>query len=59
VLSINSYFNNGTALAAGFVGLFGLAGSDLGNALSQVSGEAATGNQQGAFQLIRRTAGAL
>jgi outer membrane autotransporter protein len=31
--------------------VFGLTGSNLGNALSQLSGEAATGGQQGAFQM--------
>ena len=34
--------------------LFGLTGSDLGNALSQLSGEPATGAQKVAFQLTNQ-----
>jgi len=49
--TINNYFNNGGALPPGFVTVFGLTGSALDNALTQLSGEAATGAQQGAFQL--------
>jgi hypothetical protein len=45
--------NNGNALPPQFVSLFGLTGGNLADALSQVSGEAATGAQQGAFWLIR------
>jgi uncharacterized protein with beta-barrel porin domain len=41
----------GGALPAGFVSIFRLTGSNLGNALSQVSGEAATGAQQVGFQM--------
>ena len=51
--AINNYFNTGGGmLPAGFATLFGLTGSNLANALSQVSGEAATGAQNGAFQLM-------
>ena len=49
--ALNGFFNNGGALPPGFVSVFGLTGSNLGNALSQLSGEAATGGQQGAFQM--------
>jgi uncharacterized protein with beta-barrel porin domain len=49
--TINNFFNNGGALPPGFVTVFGLTGSALGNALTQLSGEPATGAQQGAFQL--------
>jgi uncharacterized protein with beta-barrel porin domain len=49
--AINSFFNNGGTLPAGFANLFGLTGGALGNALTQVSGEAATGAERGAFQL--------
>jgi uncharacterized protein with beta-barrel porin domain len=49
--AINNFFNNGGALPPAFVSLFGLTGSNLGNALSQLSGEAATGAQKVAFQL--------
>jgi len=49
--ALNGFFNNGGTLPPGFVGVFGLTGSNLGNALSQLSGEAATAGQQGAFQM--------
>jgi autotransporter-associated beta strand protein len=49
--SLNNFFNSGGALPPAFVSVFGLTGSNLGNALSQLSGEAATGAQQAAFQL--------
>ena len=49
--SLNTFFNNGGALPPGFLPIFGLTGSNLGNALSQLSGEAATGGQQVAFQM--------
>ena len=49
--ALDNFFNNGGALPPGFVSVFGLTGSNLGNALSQLSGEAATGGQQGAFQM--------
>ena len=47
--SLNSFFNNGGALPPAFVSVFGLTGGNLGNALSQLSGEAATGGQQAAL----------
>jgi uncharacterized protein with beta-barrel porin domain len=50
--AINNFFNTGGSLPAGFLSLFGLSGSNLGNALSQLSGEAPTGAQQSAFQLM-------
>lgn len=49
--AINTYFNHGGTLPAGVGTLFGLSGTALASGLSQVSGEAATGAQQGAFQL--------
>lgn len=49
--AINGFFNNGGALPPNFANLFGLTGGNLANALTLVSGEAATGAQQGAFQL--------
>jgi len=49
--AINNFFNNGGALPPAFLSLFGLTGSNLANALSQLSGEAATGAQKVAFQL--------
>jgi autotransporter-associated beta strand protein len=49
--SLNTFFNNGGALPPNFVTIFGLTGGNLANALSQLSGEAATGAQKVAFQL--------
>src|SRR5262249_55256885 len=49
--SLNNFFNNGGALPPNFVTIFGLTGGALGNALTALSGEAATGAQQAAFQL--------
>jgi autotransporter-associated beta strand protein len=49
---LNNFFNGGGALPPGFAQVFGLTGPGLGNALTQLSGEAATGGQQGAFQLM-------
>jgi autotransporter-associated beta strand protein len=50
--TLNSFFNNGGALPANFLNVFGLTGSNLTNALTLLSGEAATGAQQGAFKLM-------
>ena len=47
----NSFNSGGTLLPANFLSLFNLSGANLGNALSQLSGEAATGAQQAGFQL--------
>ena len=41
----------------GFVSVFGLTGGNLANALSQLSGEAATGGQQVAFQMTNQFLG--
>jgi fibronectin-binding autotransporter adhesin len=41
--AIDSYFNNGGALPPGFVNLFGLPSDKLGIALTQMSGQPATG----------------
>jgi uncharacterized protein with beta-barrel porin domain len=49
--AIDNFFNNGGALPPAFLSLFGLTGSNLTTALSQLSGEAATGAQKVAFQL--------
>jgi autotransporter-associated beta strand protein len=49
--ALNTFFNNGGTLPPGFVSIFGLSGASLANALTLLSGEAATGAQQGAFQL--------
>ena len=49
--AIDNFFNNGGVLPPPFLSLFGLTGSDLTNALDQLSGEVATGAQKVAFQL--------
>jgi autotransporter-associated beta strand protein len=49
--ALNGFFNNGGTLPANFVPIFNLSGANLGNALSQLSGEAATGGQQVGFQI--------
>ena len=49
--AIDRFFNNGGVLPPAFLPLFGLTGSNLSNALSQLSGEAATGAQKVGFQL--------
>jgi uncharacterized protein with beta-barrel porin domain len=51
--ALNTFFNNGGTLTPGFLSVFGFTGGNLGNALTLLSGEAATGGQQGAFQLMR------
>jgi outer membrane autotransporter protein len=50
--AINGFINNGGTLPPGFFGLLGLTGANLANALTLLSGEAATGAQQPAFQLM-------
>jgi outer membrane autotransporter protein len=48
--AINRSFNRGAALPPSFVNLFGLSSGNLGSALTQLSGEAANGERQSAFQ---------
>ena len=55
--TLNNFFNNGGTLPAGFVSVFGLTGGNLGNALSLLSGEAATGGQQVGFQMTNQFLG--
>jgi uncharacterized protein with beta-barrel porin domain len=57
--AINNFFNSGGALPPGFVSVFGLTGGNLANALTLLSGEAATGAQQGAFQLTGQFLGVM
>jgi autotransporter-associated beta strand protein len=52
--AIDNFFNNGGALPPAFVSLYGLTGSNLTNALDQLSGEPATGAQKVAFQLTNQ-----
>ena len=56
---INNVFNNGGALPAGFQNLFSLSGPQLAGALAQVDGEAATGAERGAFQLMTQFLGVM
>ena len=51
--AIDTYFNSGGALPAGFINLFNLSGASLTNALNQLDGEDATGAQKSAFQLMQ------
>jgi autotransporter-associated beta strand protein len=55
--ALNAFFNNGGTLPPAFVTIFGLTGGNLANALTLLSGEAATGAQQVAFQLINQFLG--
>jgi autotransporter-associated beta strand protein len=57
--AINAFFNNGGTLPGAFANLFGLTGVNLGNALTLLSGEAATGAQQVAFQLTNQFLGVM
>ena len=50
--ALNNFFNGGGALPPNFLNVFGLTGGNLANALTQRSGEAATGAQQSAVQLM-------
>jgi fibronectin-binding autotransporter adhesin len=49
--ALNNFFNSGGTLPANFISIFNLSGASLGNALSQLSGEPATGAQQVGFQM--------
>jgi autotransporter-associated beta strand protein/T5SS/PEP-CTERM-associated repeat protein len=55
--ALNAFFNNGGTLPGAFVSIFGLTGANLANALTLLSGEAATGGQQVAFQLTNQFLG--
>src|SRR5690606_11998674 len=50
--AISDVFNGSGALPPAFQSLFGLTGSALTGALTQISGEAATGAQQASFKLM-------
>jgi len=52
--ALNAFFNNGGTLPPNFLAIFGLTGANLANALTLLSGEAATGGQQVAFQLTNQ-----
>jgi autotransporter-associated beta strand protein len=57
--TVNNYFNSGGALPAAFANLFALSGPPLGNALSSLSGEVATGSQQTTFDAMNQFMGVL
>jgi uncharacterized protein with beta-barrel porin domain len=57
--AIANFFNNGGMLPASFVGILGLTGANLGNALTQLDGEVATGAQTTAFELMNEFLGLL
>jgi autotransporter-associated beta strand protein len=55
--ALNNFFNNGGTLPPNFLNVFFLTGGNLGNVLTQLSGEVATGAQQGAFKLMDQFVG--
>jgi autotransporter-associated beta strand protein/YVTN family beta-propeller protein len=55
--SLNNFFNNGGTLPPNFVSIFGLTGSNLANALTQLSGEVAASAEVGAFKLTNQFLG--
>jgi autotransporter-associated beta strand protein len=55
--ALNNFFNSGGTLPPAFLTIFGLTGANLANALTLLSGEAATGGQQVAFQLTNQFLG--
>jgi uncharacterized protein with beta-barrel porin domain len=56
---VNSAFNNGATLPPAFQNLFNLSGPQLANALTQIDGEAATGAERSAFQLMTQFLGVM
>jgi uncharacterized protein with beta-barrel porin domain len=50
--ALDNFFNGGGMLGPNFQTIFGLSGGNLATALSQLSGEAATGAQQTSFQMM-------
>src|SRR5258708_3475739 len=56
---INNFFNSGGSLPPAFQALFGLSGGNLGNALTQASGEIGTGSQQTTFNAMGQFMGLL
>ncbi|WP_100179368.1 autotransporter domain-containing protein [Bradyrhizobium nitroreducens] len=57
--ALNGFFNGGGTLPPGFVALFGLTGTPLAGALTQLSGETATGAQQTTFDAMDQFLGVL
>ena len=56
---INNTFNSAGTLQPGFFSLFQLSGASLSNALTQVSGETATGSQQATFNAMGQFMGVM
>lgn len=54
---LNNYFNGGGTLTPNFLPVFGLTGGNLAGALSELSGEVATGGAHGSFQLMNEFLG--
>ncbi|WP_454642103.1 autotransporter domain-containing protein [Bradyrhizobium liaoningense] len=57
--ALNGFFNGGGTLPPGFVAVFGLTGAPLAGALTQLSGETATGAQQTTFDAMDQFLGVL
>ena len=57
--AIDGFFNGGGALPAGFVNVLGQSGAPLANALTQLSGETATGSQQTTFNAMNQFMGVM
>ena len=55
--ALDGFFNRGGTLPPNFLPIFGLTGSNLANALTALSGEAATGAQQVGFQMTNQFLG--
>ena len=55
--TLSNAFNTSDTLQANFGTLFGLSGTSLGNALTQLDGEAATGAERSAFQMMTQFLG--
>ncbi len=49
---LNNFFNDGGTLPPGFLNVFNLSGASIGNALSQLSGEAGTGAQSVGIEMM-------
>jgi T5SS/PEP-CTERM-associated repeat protein/autotransporter-associated beta strand protein len=56
---LNNFFNAGGALTPGFGAVFGLTGPALASALTQLSGETATGSQQTTFDAMTQFLGVM
>src|SRR5262249_11584391 len=57
--SLNNFFNGGGTLPPSFLTIFGLTGGNLTNALTLLSGEAATDGEKGAFALMTQFLGVM